>query len=138
MRPCSEVTCGPGASSLVRLWTVSERMASREPTPLSVEELWQISGWGRPSHELLGAQVASHVQVQQMSRELGRVYASSKVRPQQQPARVKPRILPVRWGGLGVFQYGRLRHPRPRRNCVRRRICSGAEVAGQCWRLQAV
>ena len=39
MRPCSEVTGGPGACALVRLWTVSERMASREPTPLSVEEL---------------------------------------------------------------------------------------------------
>ena len=46
---------GRGASSLVRWWTVSKRMASSVPTPLSVQELWQVSGWVRPSHELMGA-----------------------------------------------------------------------------------
>ena len=94
MRPCPVVMLKQGAGLFVRLCTGFECVASRAPTPLSVEALWQLAGWVRPSDVLLRAQVDFHFQAQQLSRELRQVYASSKARPRCWPVRRRPGMLP--------------------------------------------
>ena len=94
MRPCPVVMLKQGAGLFVRLWAGVECVASRAPTPLSVDSLWQLAGWVRPSDVLLQAQVDFHFEAQQLSRELRQVYASSKARPRCLPVRRTPRMLP--------------------------------------------